>query len=182
MDVAHADTKPAELLLEHVGVIRACCSRLPALDLACGSGRNGTYLAREGLKAVLADISRENLVRARQSAGEALPRVLTCRVDMEKDGLGVFRPGSFGAVLVFRYLHRPLMPFIRELLCPGGVLLYETFTVDQPRFGKPCNPDFLLKPGELVSWFEDWDIIHRFEGILEHPKQAVANIVCRRPG
>jgi len=64
----------------------------------------------------------------------------------------------------------------------GGILIYETFTLDQPRFGKPHNPDYLLEPGELRRWFEDWKIIHHFEGIKNNPVRAVAQIVCQRGG
>ena len=60
--------------------------------------------------------------------------------------------------------------------------MYETFTVEQPRFGKPRNPDFLLKKGELRGWFEDWEVIDFFEGIREGPERAVGQIVCRKPG
>ena len=54
-------------------------------------------------------------------------------------------------------------------LAPGGVLVYETFLQGHERFGRPRNPDFLLRPGELraavvesehkpVGWS---DIMHR---------------------
>jgi tellurite methyltransferase len=88
---------------------------------------------------------------------------------------------SSGAILVFRYLHRPLVPFIKKALVKGGVLIYETFTVDQRRFGKPHNPRFLLKPGELLDWFEDWKVIHYSEGIVGQPQRAIAQIVCTKP-
>ena len=178
----HSDPEPADVLLDHAEVIEKYCNGLPVLDLACGGGRNGLYLARLGMKVVFADISFNKLVNLHHVVPDLLSRVLICRVDMEKDGLGVFRPGSFGAILVFRYLHRPLIPFIKDLLAPGGILVYETFTVDQPKFGKPVNPDFLLKPGELEEWFDSWEVLHRFEGVQENPRQAVANIVCRKPG
>lgn len=177
----HKDHTPSELLVTYAAIIRESSAGLPVLDLACGKGRNGLYLARAGMKAVLADISMDRLKEVRNRAGELFPRVLVCRVDTEKDGLGVFRPGSFGAILVFRYLHRPLMPFIKELLAPGGILVYETFTVDQARFGKPSNPDFLLKPGELSGWFSDWNVMHYSEGIQGSPQKALACIVCRKP-
>ncbi|HOO39474.1 MAG TPA: class I SAM-dependent methyltransferase [Deltaproteobacteria bacterium] len=177
----HTDPQPAGVLLDHAEVIRRSCSSLPALDLACGIGRNGIYLARQGMKVVFADISFDRLNVLHHAVRDLSDRVLICRVDMEKDGLDVFKPGTFGAVLVFRYLHRPLIPFIKDLLAPGGILVYETFTVDQPKFGKPTNPDFLLNPGELEGWFGSWEVLHRFEGVQEHPRQAVANIVCRKP-
>ena len=103
------------------------------------------------------------------------------RVDLEQDGVNPLPPDTYGAILVFRYLHRPLIPYIKKGLKHGGLIFCETFTIEQPPFGKPRNPDFLLKPGELHGWFQDWEIIHSFEGILENPKRAVAQIVCRKP-
>jgi hypothetical protein len=61
------------------------------------------------------------------------------------------------------------------------LLIYETFTVEQRKFGKPRNPDFLLNPGELLKLFKDWEVIHFFEGIKENPRRAVAQLVCRKP-
>jgi hypothetical protein len=101
--------------------------------------------------------------------------------DLENKAVNPLPADSFGGILVFRYLHRPLIPFIREALRRGGVLMYETFTIDQPRFGKPYNPDFLLKPGELRAWFDDWEVIACFEGIEEIPRRAIAQILCRKP-
>jgi hypothetical protein len=61
-------------------------------------------------------------------------------------------PGRrFGAVVVTNYLHRPLWPALLGALEPGGVLLYETFMVGNERFGKPSNPAFLLRDGELLD-------------------------------
>lgn len=59
--------------------------------------------------------------------------------------------------------------------------MYETCTTEQAQFGKPKNPEHLLKPGELYSWFQDWEIIYSFEGRQENPKKAVAQLICRKP-
>ena len=61
-------------------------------------------------------------------------------------------PGRrFDLVLVTNYLHRPILPDIIGAVAPGGLLLYETFALGNERFGKPSNPDFLLRPGELAA-------------------------------
>jgi SAM-dependent methyltransferase len=86
------------------------------------------------------------------------------RADLEAHGLPL-RPGSCGAVLVFRYLHRPLVPAISALLRPGGLLLYETFTNDQRNLGYgPRNPAFLLATGELRELFPGLRILAYEEG------------------
>ena len=33
----------------------------------------------------------------------------------------------------------------------GGWLLYETFAVGNEQYGRPTNPEFLLRPGELLD-------------------------------
>ena len=102
-------------------------------------------------------------------------------MDLEKEGVNPLDQDLFGGIIIFRYLHRPLIPCMRKALLGGGILLYETFTMEQPRFGKPRNPDFLLGPGELKGWFKDWDLIHYFEGIEHDPDRAIARIVCKKP-
>ena len=77
------------------------------------------------------------------------------------------------------------MSAIKRSVQPGGLVIYETFTVDQPRFGRPSNANFLLQPGELEETFKGWEILHSFEGLsiseLSGQQQAIAQIVARRP-
>jgi hypothetical protein len=102
-------------------------------------------------------------------------------VDFEAADSDPLQGKCFNAVLVFNYLHRPLMPSIRQVINPGGLIFYETFTVNQRQFGRPSNPDFLLQPQELRSYFEDWEVMHYFEGEKQEPARAVASIIARRP-
>jgi SAM-dependent methyltransferase len=154
----------------------------PVLDLACGGGQNGVFLATEGVSVVCCDRSPEALERTRALADEHRVSIRLWQADLEREGANPLPVDFYGGILVFRYLHRPLIPHLRNSLKVGGVLMYETFTVEQPRFGKPRNPDFLLKKGELRGWFEDWEVIDSFEGIRLRPERGVAQIVCRKPG
>jgi len=90
---------------------------------------------------------------------------------------------QFSGVLVFRYLHRPLFASIKQAILPGGIIIYETFTQGNEKYGRPKNPDFLLAKGELVEQFKDWQILHQFEGVVENNgnKQAIAQIVAIKP-
>jgi SAM-dependent methyltransferase len=152
----------------------------PVLDLACGDGHNGLYLANLGLPVILADRSAEALDRAKTAAaGKGLP-VTFREIDLET-GANPLEAEHYRGILVFRYLHRPLIPCLKKGIRKGGILVYETFTSEQARYGRPHNPDFLLQPGELSGWFRDWQVIHSFEGLLEDPIRAVARIVCRKP-
>jgi len=152
----------------------------PVLDLACGDGHNGLFLAGLGLPVILADRSSEALAKAKKSAaGKGFP-VTFREIDLET-GENPLEEEHYRGVLVFRYLHRPLIPCIKKGIRKGGILIYETFTTKQARYGRPHNPDFLLKPGELSGWFKDWQLIYYFEGLLENPPRAMARIVCRKP-
>jgi len=85
----------------------------------------------------------------------------------------------FGLVLVTRYLQRNLFPSIRDALVPGGLALYETFTVHQRAFGVgPTSPDHLLEDGELRARFEGFEIVFYEEAV---DREAVARIVARKP-
>jgi len=79
-----------------------------------------------------------------------------------------------------RYLHRPLFPQLVAALRPGGVLIYETFTTAQAARGKPTNPDFLLRPGELVTLVRPLTILTQREGDFDG--RMVASVVARRQG
>jgi SAM-dependent methyltransferase len=152
----------------------------PVLDLACGDGHNGLFLAGLGLPVTLADRSRESLARAGKAAAGKGLQVTLREIDLET-GDNPLEEEAYRGILVFRYLHRPLIPCIKKGIRPGGLLIYETFTTLQTRYGRPLNPDFLLQPGELAARFQDWQVIHAFEGLLETPIRAVAQIVCRKP-
>ncbi len=173
--------KPAQLLTDHADVFNKSSMNGPILDLSCGDGHNGIFLASRGLPVICCDISNEALTRAKKLAEENGVNIKFWQLDLEGGEINPLPKESFGGILVFRYLHRPLIPCIKKSLKQGGILIYETFTLEQPKFGRPHNPNFLLKKGELFGWFKDWEIIHHFEGTKENPTRALAQIVCRRP-
>lgn len=175
------DIEPAFLLTEYAGLLVAGGKIGPVLDLAGGEGRNAVFLARLGLDVVLVDRSSDALAVARKAARKAGVTIRFLQVDLEREGENPLSGMVFGAVIVFRYLHRPLIPAVRNWILPGGLLVYETYTIEHATIGRPRNPDFLLRPGELLGWFSDWEILHWFEGLLGSPERAVARIVCRKP-
>jgi SAM-dependent methyltransferase len=175
---------PASPLLERVGAaLREAAGRGPVVDLACGRGRNALALAREGLPVVGIDRNGELLSElAERARSEGLPIALA-RADLEAALGPPLAARSCGAILVFRFLHRPLCPALAEALRPGGLLLYETFTIHQRDYAHgPSNPAFLLAEGELPELFATLEVLHHWEGILPGPKAwAVAQLVARRP-
>ena len=172
--------QPAQLLLDHQYVFTDRPLPGPILDLACGDGNNGVFLAQQGLQVVCCDTSRTALDHAGKLAAEQGVTLTLWQVDLERGGVNPLPDDCYGGILVFRYLHRPLIPCIKKALKRGGILIYETFTIEQPQFGKPHNPDFLLQPKELFEWFNQWEVMHYFEGIKAGPRRAIAQIVCRK--
>jgi len=158
-------------------------SAAPVLDLACGRGRNALALGRAGIRTVAVDRSSDALkVLAAATSEQALP-ISPVQSDLEAGLVPPFAPGSFGAVVIFRYLHRPLAAAIASLLRPGGWLVYETFTTGQRELeGGPRSDAFLLRPGELRDLFPALHVVHFEEGVFRQPgPQATARLVARAP-
>ncbi len=160
------------------------------LDVACGSGRHALFLAERGWRVHAIDRDAAVLDLLTQHAGTpAAPKledrrqvgrvgeITTVCVDLERasPALG---DGLYDAVIVFNYLHRPLMPAIVRAVRPGGVLIYETFTVGQAVRGRPRNPDFLLKEGELPSLVAPLRVLRKRAG--DYGGKFLASVVAVR--
>jgi hypothetical protein len=82
-------------------------------------------------------------------------------------------------LLVANYLHRPLFPRLLQALVPGGVLIYETFAAGNERFGRPSNPDFLLKPGELLETVRGRLKVIAYEELeISEPRPGMVQRIC----
>lgn len=144
------------------------------LDLACGSGRHARYLAGLGYALVAVDRDAEAIsglqgiagIRATQSDLEGADWPLAGR--------------QFAGIVVTNYLWRPRLPDLLTLLAPGGVLVYETFMLGNEAYGKPSNPDFLLRPGELREFAKAAGLreIEFVEGYVDRPKPAMRQAIC----
>jgi len=181
MPDAYHTSGPANFLRDYSSLFTVEGIPGSVVDLACGDGQNGLYLARRGLFVEFWDQTENRVCNiTKEAEGEGLS-VRGRIVNLELPGVNPLEENAYGAVLVFRYLHRPLIPCIKKSIKKGGLLMYETFTRAQAALGRPKNPDFLLRPGELRSWFQDWTIIHDFEGFEKTPPRAIAQILCKRP-
>ena len=137
------------------------------LDVACGGGRHARLFLERGLKVVAVDREPQDIPGAR-----------FIQANLE-DGSPWPLPGErFEAVVVTNYLNRPLFPRLLESLSPGGVLIYETFMLGNERFGKPSNPAFLLRPGELLEAFKELSLEGFEEGEVAEPKPAMIQRLC----
>lgn len=141
------------------------------LDVACGSGRHTALFLDRGhpVTAIDRDVSR--LAPA--------PGLEIVEADLE-DGSPWPLPGRrFGAVVVTNYLYRPLFPALIEALAPGGVLIYETFSTGNERYGKPNNPAFLLADGELLEAVRGKLRVVAYEsGFVDNPPRVVQRIAA----
>ncbi len=147
----------------------------PVLDLAAGAGRHTALFLQLGHPVTAVDIDTERL---RPLASH--PRLHTVRADLE--GAAWPLDGAFAGVIVTNYLWRPLFPHLAAAVAPGGVLIYETFARGNERFGKPSNPDFLLKPNELRDVFGGELEIIEFEQVETGPPRpsVVQRLAARR--
>ncbi|MGE0704495.1 MAG: class I SAM-dependent methyltransferase [Vicinamibacterales bacterium] len=146
------------------------------LDVATGRGRHAIVLARAGVHTFAVDRSFE-AVRAASSLATAQGLSINAWcADLTTAPL----PRSyFDIIVVARYLERALFDALGEALRPGGTLLYETFTTQQPLHGRgPTSPDHLLRPGELLTAFPGLDVIV-YEEVGD--PDAVGRLVARRP-
>ena len=147
------------------------------LDVACGAGRHARLLAELGHRVEAVDGDESSLHGLRGVAG-----VSAKLADLE-GGPWPYARGEFAGIIVCNYLHRPLFPNMLEALEEEGVLIYETFAVGNERFGKPSNPHFLLKPGELLEVVRGHLRVIAYEDVyVDHPKPAMVQRICAKRG
>lgn len=144
------------------------------LDLACGSGRHTRLLAGRGYQVLAVDRDAAALAGL-----DGVTGVTTCRLDLE-GGDWPLAGRTFAGIVVTNYLWRPRLPDLLALLAPGGGLIYETFMLGNAAYGKPGNPDFLLRPGELreVAAAAGLREIAFDEGYTATPKPAMRQAIC----
>jgi len=100
------------------------------------------------------------------------PAIEFVEADLER-GAWPFAGRQFDAVIVVHYLHRPLLGLLAEAVAPGGRLVYETFARGNEQFGRPRNPDFLLRPRELLDAFGNFRILAFEDGLVAAPQPAM---------
>lgn len=148
------------------------------LDLACGSGRHARLLAGLGYRVEAVDRSPLALASL-----QGLARVVPRQADLE-DGGWPYRGRLFAGIVVTNYLFRPRIEELLACLAETGVLLYETFMVGNERYGKPSNPEFLLRSQEMLGWVRErgWQVVAFEEGQVDAPKPAMVQRLCATRG
>jgi len=127
--------------------VERCAALIPpggaVLDIACGTGRHTHFLAAAGYRVTAIDRDTSRLI----------PRtgIEIVEADLEGDNPWPLPGRTFDGIVVTNYLHRPLFTVLIDSLNPGGALIYETFAIGNEHLGRPRNPDFLLRDGELLE-------------------------------
>ena len=144
-------------------------SRIPrgiALDAAAGRGRNAFALARASVKVVAVDFSTEAMRILAANARAAQLPVWPVVAHLDSFHL---KDESFDAIVNINFLDRALFPNFARALRSGGVLIAETFLIDQATIGHPRNPLFLLGHGELRALANGLEIEEYREGLVTYP-------------
>lgn len=140
------------------------------LDLASGAGRHSRWFAQRGAQVTAVDRDREAL-----QGLNAVARVVCADIE---NGPWPLAGETFDAIVITNYLWRPLWPVLLGSLAPDGVLMVETFARGHERFGRPRNPDFLLRPGELLEVTRGLHVLAYEDGLLGDPARRVQRVVA----
>lgn len=171
--MAHGGGEPSHLVVRFAPLIRPGGT---VLDLACGRGRHARWLATQGYAVVAVDRDSEALAALGREPG-----IEVIQADLEDGSLWPLGTRRFAGVVVTNYLFRPLFPVILDALEDNGILIYETFAVGNERFGRPRNPDHLLREGELLDIVRGSCSVIAYEHVeLAEPRPAVIQHICAR--
>ncbi len=168
----HSDN-PSEFLVENLHLL----PKGKVLDVAMGGGRNSVYLAAKGFQVEGVDNSKEAVDNANKLAREKQVSITAHLVDLERDFF--IKEATYDVIICFNFLQRSLIQYIKKGIRTNGIIVYETYIVDQAQFDRPSNPDYLLKHNELLDFFRDFRCLRYHEGIMEE-RRAVAGIITKK--
>ncbi len=168
--IAEHFPQPAEVLADNTNLLPL---KGKALDLASGLGGNALLLAKLGFDTTAIDISDVALTKLMNNA-------VKHRLKIDSKAINVITnpiPATFYDVIcISHFLERTICHNIKEALKPQGLLFYQTWTEEKVDKTGPSNPEFLLKPNELLSLFSDLRVIYyREEGFNAKPDSAYRN-------
>jgi tellurite methyltransferase len=169
--------EPSALLVENRTLLPAGGR---ALDIAMGSGRNTLYLASQGFRVTGVDVSTVAVELCREKAARLGLAVEAIVANLENYRLPV---EMYDLIINFHYLQRSLVGPIVRALKRDGVLVFESFTINQLQYSYgPKDPAFLLRPGELRDMFPGLETLLYFEGGVEGDRgpKAVAQLIGRK--
>ena len=142
---------PKQLLLDYEALLSASGR---VLDAAAGVGASGKYLAKKRLTVFSLDISIEGLKLAQRDYQNEDVEFIGAVMDLSIANLP---QNYFDVILNFCFLERATFEIYRKSLKSDGLIFFETFVKDSSDI---VYPDHYLEPGELLSKFSDFEIIH----------------------
>jgi len=164
-------------LRTHVGLL----PKGKALDIATGEGRNAIFLAQQGFHVDAVDISGEGLKKAEKLAREFEVKIHTVLADLNTYPI---KGGRYNLIVDFYFLDRSLIPKIKKGLKRGGMVIFETYLLEQRTLGTtgPKNLKYFLKPNELLFLFKGFRILRYREGIFKESgrKKAIASLIAQK--
>lgn len=165
----HAANPVSAWVAKHAARVRQGGS---VLDLAAGSGRHTRFFLDRGNRVMAVDLNVGGLDDLQDH-----PDLAVLEADLE-NGPWPLGNAQFDGIVVTNYLWRTLFAHIEGALAPGGVLIYETFAEGNEQYGKPSNPDFLLREGELKEAFAALNVIEYEHGYVDEPRPAMVQRIC----
>ena len=163
--------------------LAAMLARIPrgvVLDVAAGRGRNALALARAGMQVLAVDLSTEAMRILAAAARSARLGIWPVAANLDSFHL---KDESFDAIVNINFLDRALFPKFTRALRPGGILIADTFLIDQAAIAHPRDPRFLLDHGELRALAGGLEIEEYREGLTAYPggeRAFRASMVARR--
>jgi 2-polyprenyl-3-methyl-5-hydroxy-6-metoxy-1,4-benzoquinol methylase len=169
--------QPNPFLKRHINLL----PRGKALDIAAGEGRNAVFLARHGYEVDAVDISEIGLKKAEKLAKESGVNINPILADLDHYKI---EKGKYDLIANFYFLKRSLIPKIKKGLKRGGIVIFETYILEQRKLGTggPTNPRYFLKHNELLHLFKDFRILFYREGLFKEGgrRKAVASLIAEK--
>jgi len=153
--------------------VKEMLARLPhtglAIDVAAGRGRHSAILAEHGLRVVAIDYSWEAIAILAKLVRRQRGTIWPALADLDTFPI---KSESADLIVNVNYLDRGLFPEFTRALKPGGMLLADTFLIDQAALGHPRNPRFMLDHHELRALLGGLQIVYYREGLAIYPDQT----------
>jgi len=175
---SHSSLQPDPFLASAYGEFLFGTTPGFALDVAGGVGRHSIWLAQRGWRVKLLDISEVGIQQAMENAKRSGTASSISADICDLNTMQDLGREQYDLVVVFFFLQRELFPALLDVIKPGGILIYKTYTTEQKNFsGGPSHPMFLLEPNELLRAFSALRVLRYHETIQE---KGVAELVARK--
>ncbi len=174
--------EPTAFLKEKLSLLK----KGKALVLAMGEGRNAVYLAENGFDVTGVDISEVGIEKCEQLAAERDVEVNSIVADLTDYDMG---SEQYDLITNFYFYDKLILPGVVDSLKPGGIFIFETYSRDHPKHSKfgPKNPDYLVKPNELLEIFKSLrilyyeDTVNELDEGMHKGKAALIRLIARKP-